>query len=302
MVPIIILVVLVVLVLFAVLTYNGLVTKRNRVDEANSQIQVQFQRRHDLIPNLVNAVKGYMDFEKGVLVQVTQARGNARDLGVAGPARVAREHRAVAVVELHQRIGERAAETEARERGAGGALAMADAIEALCRRIESAEGAREIEIIAHSMGAVAALLFLKRYPARRTRLAAISPLFYGVPVDIAPETLAEDEAHRERIAGDTRFPASIPNALATDLDKTAKELLADPSFLEGRKAAFFVGEDDPLVPFALLKETVAALPLKASRFAGFPRERHEITGGKRGDQAVSAILAWLDETRFEQRS
>jgi alpha-beta hydrolase superfamily lysophospholipase len=188
------------------------------------------------------------------------------------------------------------------DRGSGGVLAMADAIEALCRRIESAEGAREIEIIAHSMGAVAALLFLKRYPARRTRLAAISPLFYGVPVDIAPETLAEDEAHRERIAGDTRFPASIPNALATDLDKTAKELLADPSFLEGRKAAFFVGEDDPLVPFALLKETVAALPLKASRFAGFPRERHEITGGKRGDQAVSAILAWLDETRFEQRS
>jgi alpha-beta hydrolase superfamily lysophospholipase len=188
------------------------------------------------------------------------------------------------------------------ERGVGGALAMADAVEALCRRIEAAEGAREIEIIAHSMGAVAALLFLKRYPARRTRLAALSPLFYGVPVDVSPEVLAEDESRRERISGDPHYAASIPNALATDLDKTAKELLADPSFLEGRKAAFFVGEDDPIVPFERLKETVAALPLKASRFASFPRERHEITSGKRGDQAVAAILSWLDETRFEQRS
>ncbi|MGA2512900.1 MAG: LemA family protein [Candidatus Limnocylindrales bacterium] len=86
LVPIIIIVVLVVLVLFLVGIYNGLVTKRNRVDEANSQIQVQLKRRHDLIPNLVNAVKGYMDFEKGVLVQVTEARGNAIAAGSQGPA------------------------------------------------------------------------------------------------------------------------------------------------------------------------------------------------------------------------
>ena len=188
------------------------------------------------------------------------------------------------------------------ERGSGGALAMADAVEALCRRIESAEGPREIEIVAHSMGAVAALFFLKRYPARRIRLAALSPLFYGVPVDITPEALAEDSGRRELIAGDPHYAGSIPNALATDLDKTAKELLADTSFLEGRKVAFFVGEDDPIVPFERLKETVAGLPLKASRFASFPREKHEITGGKYGEQAVSAILSWLDETRFEGRS
>jgi LemA protein len=87
MVPlIIVLVVIVVLVVFLVGIYNGLVTKRNRVDEANSQIQVQLKRRHDLIPNLVNAVKGYMDFEKGVLVQVTQARGNAISAGSQGMA------------------------------------------------------------------------------------------------------------------------------------------------------------------------------------------------------------------------
>ena len=188
------------------------------------------------------------------------------------------------------------------DRGSGGALAMADAVETLFRRIESAEGAREIEIVAHSMGAIAALLFLKRYPARWARLAAIAPLFYGVPVDVSPETLAEDDAYRSRLAADPRFASSIPNALASDLDKTAKELLSDPSFLEGRKAAFFVGEDDPLVPFERLKETVAALPLTASRFASFPRERHEITGGKRGSDAVKAIMSWLDETRFGQRS
>ena len=85
LVPIIIVVVVVVLVLFLVSVYNGLVTKRNRIDEANSQIQVQFQRRHDLIPNLVNAVKGYMDFEKGVLEAVTTARANAVAAGSQGP-------------------------------------------------------------------------------------------------------------------------------------------------------------------------------------------------------------------------
>jgi LemA protein len=83
---IIIVVVLVVLVLILVGIYNGLVTKRNRVDEANSQIQVQLKRRHDLIPNLVNAVKGYMDFEKGVLTAVTEARAGAIAAGAQGPA------------------------------------------------------------------------------------------------------------------------------------------------------------------------------------------------------------------------
>jgi alpha-beta hydrolase superfamily lysophospholipase len=187
------------------------------------------------------------------------------------------------------------------ERGSGGALAMADAVEALYRRIESAEGAREIAIIAHSMGAVAALLFLKRYPARRTRIALVSPLLFGVPVDASPEALAEDEEHKEKIQADPRYAASMPNALAADLDRTAKELLADPSFLEGRKAAFFVGEDDPLVPIGRLKEAIGALPLKDPGMKSFPRERHDPIGGRRGDQVAAAILSWLDETRYEQR-
>jgi LemA protein len=87
MAPLIIaLVVVAILVVALILIYNGLVAKRNRIDEANAQIQVQLKRRHDLIPNLVNAVKGYMDFEKGVLVQVTEARANAVTAGAQGPA------------------------------------------------------------------------------------------------------------------------------------------------------------------------------------------------------------------------
>ena len=88
-VPLIILGVVVVLVVGLILIYNGLVTKRNRVDEANAQIQVQLKRRHDLIPNLVNAVKGYMDFEKGVLTAVTEARAGAIAAGAQGPAQQA---------------------------------------------------------------------------------------------------------------------------------------------------------------------------------------------------------------------
>ena len=95
LVPIIIIVVLVVLVIALVMIYNGLVTKRNRVDEANAQIQVQLKRRHDLIPNLVNAVKGYMDFEKGVLTAVTEARANAIAAGAQGTAAQAQAENAL---------------------------------------------------------------------------------------------------------------------------------------------------------------------------------------------------------------
>ena len=60
-VPLIVLIVVVILiVVFVVGLYNGLVQKRLRIDEALAQIEVQLKRRHDLIPNLVNAVKGYV--------------------------------------------------------------------------------------------------------------------------------------------------------------------------------------------------------------------------------------------------
>ena len=74
---IIAIVVLVLLVLFVIVTYNGLVKTRNRIDNAFSQIAVQLKRRHDLIPNLIETVKGYAAHEKGVFEAVTAARANA---------------------------------------------------------------------------------------------------------------------------------------------------------------------------------------------------------------------------------
>ena len=69
-------------------TYNGLVTLKNRVDEAWSDITVQLKRRYDLIPNLVNTVKGYATHEKTVFEDVTAARANA--LNAQGPEATAK--------------------------------------------------------------------------------------------------------------------------------------------------------------------------------------------------------------------
>ena len=82
----ILIVIVVVIVVVGVLLYNGLVQRRLRIDEAYAQIQVQLKRRWDLIPNLVNAVKGYMGFEQSVLTQVTNARASAVTAGAQGPA------------------------------------------------------------------------------------------------------------------------------------------------------------------------------------------------------------------------
>src|SRR5260370_128316 len=74
-------VVIVAVVLWLVLTYNGLVTARNRTQEAWSEIDVELKRRHDLIPNLVNTVQGYMGHERGTLEAVTDARTGAVPAG-----------------------------------------------------------------------------------------------------------------------------------------------------------------------------------------------------------------------------
>jgi len=79
--------VIVVLAVWAIAIYNGLVTLRNRYKNAFSQIDVQLKRRYDLIPNLVESVKGYMQHERGTLDAVVKARGAAVSAAQAAAAR-----------------------------------------------------------------------------------------------------------------------------------------------------------------------------------------------------------------------
>ena len=83
--PIVILAVLALLVVFLIATYNRLVTLRQRVKEAWSDIDVQLRRRHELIPNLVETVKGYAGHERQTLESVTQARTAAVQTTGASP-------------------------------------------------------------------------------------------------------------------------------------------------------------------------------------------------------------------------
>lgn len=73
----IVVIVLIVFAVYAVVTYNGFITLRNRTKEAWSDIEVQMKRRYDLIPNLVETVKGYAAHESGTLEKVIQARNMA---------------------------------------------------------------------------------------------------------------------------------------------------------------------------------------------------------------------------------
>ena len=85
----IVIVLVIIVVGWLVLTYNGLVTLRNRTQEAWSEIDVELKRRHDLIPNLVQTVQGYMGHERGTLEAVTNARAGAVAAGATGdPAKI----------------------------------------------------------------------------------------------------------------------------------------------------------------------------------------------------------------------
>ncbi len=66
----------VVIAAIVILVYNGLISKRNRVQDAWAQIDVQLKRRYDLIPNLIETVRGYMKYEKSVLTQITALRSS----------------------------------------------------------------------------------------------------------------------------------------------------------------------------------------------------------------------------------
>ena len=84
---IIVLVVIVVIVLWAISVYNGLISMRQRVNQAYADIDVQLRQRHDLIPNLVETVKGYAAHERGTLEEVIKARNVA--VAAQGPAQQA---------------------------------------------------------------------------------------------------------------------------------------------------------------------------------------------------------------------
>lgn len=79
--PIILIAVAVLLVIFLVSTYNGLIVLKTRIQEALSGIDVQLKRRTDLIPNLVETVKGYAKHEKSVFENVTKARSSLMSAG-----------------------------------------------------------------------------------------------------------------------------------------------------------------------------------------------------------------------------
>src|SRR5437016_11258503 len=109
-----VLLVLVVIVgLWVVSAYNGLISLKNQTQNAWKQIDVQLKRRHDLIPNLINTVKGAMNFERGTLEAVVAARNTAIAASNSGsvPATVAAEtqltgalSRLLAVVEAYPDI------------------------------------------------------------------------------------------------------------------------------------------------------------------------------------------------------
>lgn len=89
----ILLAILVLLAVWAIGSYNSLVGLRNQVQNGWRQIDVQLKRRHDLIPNLVNAVRGSMDFERDTLTAVMEARAKAQ--AATGPADAAQKEGAL---------------------------------------------------------------------------------------------------------------------------------------------------------------------------------------------------------------
>jgi LemA protein len=100
-------IILALIVLGLIGIYNGLIQSRNRVDEAWSDIEVQLKRRYDLIPNLVNTVKGYAQHEEGTLTRVTEARAKASSITM-DPSKLDAEQMAkfeAAQGELSQAIG-----------------------------------------------------------------------------------------------------------------------------------------------------------------------------------------------------
>jgi len=105
---------LVLLIVWGVLTYNGLVAVRNRVDESWSGIDVQLKRRHELVPNLVTTVKAYADHERDTFAAVTNARAAAM-AATDGPKRQETESRLTAAIGGIQAVAEQYPQLRATE-------------------------------------------------------------------------------------------------------------------------------------------------------------------------------------------
>jgi len=86
-ITIIVIILLALFIGWMILTYNGLIRLKNRVDEAWSDIDVQLKRRHDLIPNLIETVKGYAKHEQGTFEKVVEARSAAMSAQESGDAK-----------------------------------------------------------------------------------------------------------------------------------------------------------------------------------------------------------------------
>ncbi len=134
----VILVIIVIALVLMVAMYNGLVQRRLRVSEAWAQIDVQLKRRHDLVPNLVSAVKGYMGFERRVLENVTQARAQAVAAGGQGPrAQAAAEGQLTQALRSLFAVAERYPDLKASEN----VLSLQDQLSTTENQISSARGA-----------------------------------------------------------------------------------------------------------------------------------------------------------------
>ena len=162
--------------LWVVLVYNGLVRSRNKVDEAWSGIDVQLGRRHDLVPNLVETVKGYAAHERETLESVTQARAAAAEASEPGAV-------------------ERA---EARLTGALGAVnALAEAYPALraaenFQRLQAELAGIEDEIQA------ARRIYNSNVQHYNTRTQQFPTLLVAGPLSFTPRAFFEVEAPAER--------------------------------------------------------------------------------------------------------
>jgi LemA protein len=173
-------VIAVVVVLYLTYLYNGLVTLRNRVRNAWSQIDVQLKRRHDLIPNIVASVKGYMAHERGLFETIVRAREKAVAAGSNVPARAAAE--AVLDRSLHSIFA--LAESTPELKASANMLALQEELSSTENRIAFARQHYNDAVLAYN-----------------TALATVPSVFIARAFAFQPDSLYEvsDAAEREPV-------------------------------------------------------------------------------------------------------